>query len=93
MDYEGPYKMPAIEPKLAAYKASTLPTSVLGVFLRSKYLEIPDFKDCGSPWKGKVGKGCLLDIGEVSFDWDIVNPWFQLWIEEFQPLIANMENK
>lgn len=35
----------------------------------------------------------LLDIGEICFDWDIVNPWLQLWIEKFQPLITNMENK
>lgn len=39
------------------------------------------------------GESHSLDIGEICFDWDIVNPWFQLWIEEFKPLITNMENK
>lgn len=40
-----------------------------------------------------LANSCLLDIGEICFDWDIVNPWLQLWIEEFQPLITHMENK
>lgn len=35
----------------------------------------------------------LLDIGEVCFHWDIVYPWLQLWIKEFEPLFTNMENK
>lgn len=25
----------------------------------------------------------FLDIGEICFDWDVVNPGLELWIEEF----------
>lgn len=49
--------------------------------------------DYGSDWNLCLGESSLLDIGEICFDWDIVNPWLQLWIEEFQPLITNVENK
>lgn len=49
--------------------------------------------DCGSHRKLCLGESCLLNIGEICFDWDIVNPRLQLWIEEFQPLVTNMENK
>ena len=49
--------------------------------------------DCGSHQRLCLRDGCLLDIGEVCFYWYVVNPWLQLWVEEFQPLVTNMENK
>lgn len=49
--------------------------------------------DYGSDWNLCLEESSLLDIGEICFDWDIVNPRLQLWIEEFQPLITNVENK
>lgn len=49
--------------------------------------------DYGRDWNLCLGESSLLDIGEICFDWDIVNPWLQLWIEEFQPLITNVENQ
>ena len=49
--------------------------------------------DCGSHQRLRLRDGCLLDVGEVCFYWDVVNPWLQLWVEEFQPLVTNMENK
>lgn len=48
--------------------------------------------DYESDWNLRLGES-LLDIREICFDWDIVNPRLQLWIEEFQPFITNVENK
>lgn len=49
--------------------------------------------DCGTHQKLCLRGNGLLDVGEICFDWDIVNPRLQLWIEEFQPLVTDMENK
>lgn len=33
------------------------------------------------------------DIREILLDWDVVDPWLQLRVEELQPFISNMKHQ